>query len=90
MLKGCVLVLIIISLETNLSRIYCFMVCPISGAEIMNFLGLAICLGVIVGVATHVGFHLFIDVMILSFVLGGAVGFVVIKNNPENHVKNFG
>ena len=56
----------------------------------MNFLGLAICLGVIVGVATHVGFHLFIDIMSLSFVLGGAVGFVVIKNNPENHVKSFG
>ena len=56
----------------------------------MNFLGLAICLGVIVGVATHVGFHLFIDIMGLSFVLGGAVGFLVMKNNPENHVKNFG
>jgi hypothetical protein len=56
----------------------------------MNFLGLAICLGVIVGATTHVGFHLFIDFMSLSFVLGGAVSFVVIKNNPENHVKNFG
>ena len=56
----------------------------------MNFLGLAICLGVIVGATTHVGFHLFIDFMSLLFVLGGAVGFVVIKNNPQNHVKNFG
>jgi hypothetical protein len=28
--------------------------------------------------------------MSLSLVLGGAVGFLVMKNNPENHVKNFG
>ena len=89
-LMGCVLVLIIISLETNLSRIYCSMVCPNSGAEIMNFLGLAICLGFIVEAATYVGFHLFIDIISLSFVLGGAVVFLVMKNYPENHVKNFG
>mgnify|MGYP007031136790 FL=1 len=56
----------------------------------MNFLGLAICLGFIVEAATYVGFHLFIDIMSLSFVLGGAVVFLVMKNYPENHVKNFG
>ena len=56
----------------------------------MNFLGLAILLGVIVGAATYIGFYLFIDIMSLSFVLGGAVGFLVMKNNPENYVKNFG
>jgi hypothetical protein len=56
----------------------------------MKFLGLAICLGTIIGAAVTVGFHLYFDILSLLFVLGGAIGFYIMKGNPENHMKNFG
>jgi flagellar motor component MotA len=56
----------------------------------MKLVGLAICLGTIIGAAATVGFHLFFDVLSLLFVLGGAVGFLIMKGNPVNHMKNFG
>jgi len=56
----------------------------------MKFLGLAICLGIIAGAAATVGIHLFFDITSLLFVLGGATGFLVMKNNPEKHLANFG
>ena len=56
----------------------------------MKFLGLAICLGIITGAAVTVGIHLFFDMNSLVFVLGGATGFLVMKNDPEKHVVNFG
>ena len=56
----------------------------------MKFLGLAICLGIITGAAVTVGIHLFFDINSLVFVLGGATGFLVMKNDPERHVANFG
>ena len=56
----------------------------------MKFLGLAISLGIITGAAVTVGTHLFFDINSLVFVLGGATGFLVMKNDPEKHVVNFG
>ena len=56
----------------------------------MKFLGLAICLGIIVGAAATVGIHLFFDVNSFVFVFGGATGFLVMKNDPEKHITNFG
>ena len=56
----------------------------------MKILGLAICLGIIAGAAAIVGIHLFFDVNSLLFVLGGATSFLVMKNNPEKHMANFG
>ena len=56
----------------------------------MKFLGLAICLATIVGAAATVGIHLYFDILSFLFVLGGAVGFLVMKNKPENHLQNFG
>ena len=56
----------------------------------MKLVGLAICLGTIVGAAATVGFHLYFDILSLLFVLGGAIGFLIMKGNPENHMKNFG
>ena len=56
----------------------------------MKFLGLAICLGIITGAAVTVGSHLFFDLNSLVFVLGGATGFLVMKNDPEKYVVNFG
>jgi flagellar motor component MotA len=57
---------------------------------VMKLVGLAICLGSIIGSAATVGFHLYFDILSLLFVLGGAIGFLIMKGNPENHMKNFG
>ena len=56
----------------------------------MKFLGLAICLGTIIGAAATVGIHLYFDILSFLFVLGGAIGILVMKNDPENHITNFG
>jgi flagellar motor component MotA len=56
----------------------------------MKILGLAICLGTLLGTAATVGIHLYFDFPSFLFVLGGAIGFLVMKNNPERHIKNFG
>ena len=55
----------------------------------MKFLGLAICLGTLVGAAATVRIDLYVDILSFLFVLGGAVGFLVMKNKPENHLQNF-
>ena len=56
----------------------------------MKFLGLAICLATTFGAAATVGIHLYFDILSFLFVLGGAIGFLVMKNRPENHLQNFG
>ena len=53
--------------------------------DVMKFLGLAICLGTLVGAAATVRIHLYVDILSFLFVVGGAVGFLVMKNKPENH-----
>ena len=58
--------------------------------DVMKFLGLAICLGTVVSAAATVGIHLYFDILSFLFVLGGAIGFLVMKNRPENHLQNFG
>ena len=61
-----------------------------SKGVVMKLLGLAICLGTLVGAAATVGIHLYFDILSFLFVLGGAIGFLVMKNKPENHLQNFG
>ena len=56
----------------------------------MKVLGLAICLGTIIGAIATVGIHLYFDILSFLFVLGGAIGFLVMKNDPQNHIANFG
>ena len=56
----------------------------------MKILGLVICLGTVIGAAATVGIRLYFDVLSFLFVLGGAIGFLIMKNNPENHITNFG
>ena len=58
--------------------------------DVMKFLGLAICLGTLVGAAATVRIDLYVDILSFLFVVGGAVGFLVMKNKPENHLQNFG
>ena len=60
------------------------------GGQRMKILGLAICLATIFGAAATVGIHLYVDILSFLFVLGGAVGFLVMKNNPRKHIENLG
>ena len=56
----------------------------------MKILGIAICFTIILGTFFHTGPHLYLDINSAIFVLGGATGFMVMKNKPENHLQNFG
>ena len=56
----------------------------------MKFLGLVICLGTIIGAAATVGIHLYFNILSFLFVLGGAIGFLVMKNDPKNNIASFG
>ena len=56
----------------------------------MKILGIAICFTIILGAFFHTGPHLYLDINSAIFVLGGATGFMVMKNKPENHLQNFG
>ena len=58
--------------------------------EIMRFTGLTICFAIIVGAITHVGVSLYIDIMSASFVFGGAIGYVFLKNERNQRIKSFG
>ena len=49
----------------------------------IKLVGLAICLGTIIGAAATVGFHLYFDILSLLFVLGGTIGFLIMKGNFE-------
>ena len=56
----------------------------------MKILGIGICFAIILGAFFHTGPHLYLDINSAIFVLGGALGFLVMKNKPENHLQNFG
>ena len=56
----------------------------------MRFWGLSICLATIIGAATTVGIDLYLDILSLLFVLGGAVGFTLMKNTSDTYIKKFG
>ena len=56
----------------------------------MKYAGIAICLAIIFGAVAHVGIHLYNDFMSMTFVLGGAVGFALLKNERSEMPRNFG
>jgi len=56
----------------------------------MRFWGLSICLPTIISAATTVGIDLYLDILSLLFVLGGAVGFTLMKNTSDTYIKKFG
>ena len=56
----------------------------------MKYAGIAICLALILGAVAHVGTHLYKDFMSMMFVLGGAVGFALLKNETSEMPRNFG
>ena len=55
----------------------------------MKFLGLAICLGTLVGAAATVRIHLYFDILSFLFVLGGAIGFGH-EEQARKSLQNFG
>ena len=48
----------------------------------MKYFGLLISIAIIAGAAIQVGPHLYIDIMSLIFVAGGALGFALLRNEP--------
>ena len=56
----------------------------------MKYFGLLISIAIIAGAAIQVGPHLYIDIMSLIFVAGGALGFALLRNEPLQITKNFG
>ena len=56
----------------------------------MKILGIGICFVIMLGAFLQIGLNLFIDLNSALFVLGGATGFLVMKNDPERHIANFG
>ena len=56
----------------------------------MKYLGIVICLVVIIGTAFTVGINIFIDVLSLAFVIGGALGYALLRGNKNVMVSSFG
>ena len=56
----------------------------------IKVLGLAMCLTSIFGAAILVGIDLYLDILSFLFVLGGAVGYALMKNTSNTHIKSFG
>ena len=56
----------------------------------MKILGLAICFVIVLGAFVQIGPHLFVDLNSALFVIGGATGFLIMKNDPDEHIANFG
>ena len=61
-----------------------------SGVNVMKILGIGICFAIMLGAFLQIGPDLYLDINSAIFVLGGATGFLVMKNKPENHIRNFG
>ena len=55
----------------------------------MKILGIGICFAIMLGAFLQIRPDLYLDINSALFVLVGATGFSVMKNNPKNHIKNF-
>ena len=56
----------------------------------LKLLGLLICLFFILGAIFEIGISLYIDLYSLIIVIGGAIGYSLIKNNKKEYIINFG
>ena len=56
----------------------------------MKILGIGICFVIMLGAFLQIGIRLFFDLNAALFVLGGATGFLFMKNEPSKHFANFG
>ena len=55
-----------------------------------KYIGLVICLLIIIGAISHVGFNYYNDILSFSFVAGGSVGYGLLKNQKDNFIINCG
>ena len=56
----------------------------------LKFIGLLICLFLILGAMFEIGITLYFDLYSLIIVIGGAAGYSLIKNNKKEYIINFG
>ena len=55
-----------------------------------RYIGLLICLIIIVGAISHVGFNYYYDILSFSFVAGGSVGYGMLKDQNDRFIINCG
>ena len=55
-----------------------------------KYLGLLICLFLVIGALFQIGISLYVDVNSIIIVFGGAFGYSLIQNKKENYITNFG
>ena len=55
-----------------------------------KYIGLLICLLIIIGAISHVGFYHYNDILSFSFVAGGSVGYGLLKDQKDKFIINCG
>ena len=55
-----------------------------------KYIGLLICLLIIIGAISHVGFNIYNDILSFSFVAGGSVGYGLLKDQKGKFMINCG
>ena len=55
-----------------------------------RYIGLLICLIIILGAISHVGFNYYYDLLSFSFVAGGSVGYGLLKDQKDRFIINCG
>ena len=55
-----------------------------------QYIGLLICLIIIIGAISHVGYSYYNDILSFLFVAGGSIGYGLIKNKNEKFILNCG
>ena len=55
-----------------------------------KYIGLVICLLIIIGAISHVGFNYYNDMLSFSFVAGGSVGYGFLKDQKDKFIINCG
>ena len=55
-----------------------------------KYIGLLICLMIIIGAIHHVGFNYYSDILSFLFVIGGSFGYGLLKNQKNKFIINCG
>ena len=55
-----------------------------------RYIGLLICLLIIIGAISHVGYNIYNDILSFSFVAGGSVGYGLLKDQKGKFIINCG
>ena len=55
-----------------------------------KYLGLLICLFLVMGALFQIGIFLYVDINSILIVFGGAFGYSLIQNKKEDYIINFG